>query len=282
VSLVTDQELIGGPLVLRHASKRSSETWGPDDYDVIQNGRGIGRIFKPRAGVYYVSHAILQKRKAEAGSITRVPAPDLEKLVLDRLRKQLASMGETEDPTAIDDRDLIERHVERVIVKPQAVELRLANEAPAETELLSINETAARQLPPVITLAWSCGSFAAVKGIVHAPSSKPAIKPESRDAVLAAISKARAWIEDIRLGRIACLADIAEREGQCERHIRLLAPLAFVSPRIVTAIVDGTAPADLTVSGLAKALPYSWAEQEHRIGLALSRSLTDPDCFPSS
>ena len=216
---------------------------------------------------YYVSHAILQKRKAEAGSITRVPAPDLEKLVLDRLRKQLASMGETEDPTAIDDRDLIERHVERVIVKPQAVELRLANEAPAETELLSINETAARQLPPVITLAWSCGSFAAVKGIVHAPSSKPAIKPESRDAVLAAISKARAWIEDIRLGRIACLADIAEREGQCERHIRLLAPLAFVSPRIVTAIVDGTAPADLTVTALAKALPHSWAEQEQRIGL---------------
>ena len=28
------------------------------------------------------------------------------------------------------------------------------------------------------------------------------------------------------------------------------------------AIADGTAPADLTVTGLAKALPYSWAEQE--------------------
>jgi hypothetical protein len=25
---------IGGPLVLRHASKRSSGTWGPDDWDV--------------------------------------------------------------------------------------------------------------------------------------------------------------------------------------------------------------------------------------------------------
>src|SRR5665811_2528600 len=47
----------------------------------------------------------------------------------------------------------------------------------------------------------------------------------------------------------------------------LLAPLAFVSPRIITAIVDGTAPADLTVTGLAKALPYSWAEQERSIGL---------------
>ena len=53
------------------------------------------------------------------------------------------------------------------------------------------------------------------------------------------------------------------------RHIRLLAPLAFLSPRIVAAIVDGTAPADLTVTGLAKALPYSWIEQEERVGLSL-------------
>ena len=47
-----------------------------------------------------------------------------------------------------------------------------------------------------------------------------------------------------------------------------MATLAFVSPRIVAAIVDGTAPADLTVTDLAKALPYSWAEQEQGIGLS--------------
>jgi site-specific DNA recombinase len=71
----------------------------------------------------------------------------------------------------------------------------------------------------------------------------------------------------IRLGRIASFAEIARREGQGERHIRLLAPLALVSPRIVAAIIDGSAPAHLTVTGLAKALPYSWAEQERSIGL---------------
>jgi hypothetical protein len=59
----------------------------------------------------------------------------------------------------------------------------------------------------------------------------------------------------------------AEREVQGERHIRLLAPLAFLSPRIIAAIVDGTAPADLTVTGLAKTLPYSWCEQERSIRL---------------
>ena len=219
---------------------------------------------------YYVSHAILQQRKDEAGSITRVPAPEIETLVLDGVRKHLSSTGEAEYPTAITDRNLIERHVDSVIVKPQALEVRLVatSEVSAQTDEPSGNEPAPRQPPTTtITLAWMAPSFAAVKGVIHAPSAKPAMKFESRDALLTAIAKARDWIDDIRLGRIAAFAEIARREGQGERHIRLLAPLAFVSPRIIAAIVDGTAPADLTVTGLAKALPCSWAEQEQSIGL---------------
>ena len=38
--------------------------------------------------------------------------------------------------------------------------------------------------------------------------------------------------------------------------------------KILAAIVDGTAPGGLTVAGLAKALPYSWVEQEETIGFS--------------
>ena len=48
---MSHEDVIGGPLVLRHASKRSSGIWGLDDYDLIQDGRDIGRIFKARAAV---------------------------------------------------------------------------------------------------------------------------------------------------------------------------------------------------------------------------------------
>jgi hypothetical protein len=41
--------------------------------------------------------------------------------------------------------------------------------------------------------------------------------------------------------------------------------LAFVSPRIITAVIDGTAPAGLSATALASRLPYSWAEQEQRM-----------------
>jgi hypothetical protein len=40
--------------------------------------------------------------------------------------------------------------------------------------------------PPTttITLPWTAPSFQAVKGIIHAPCAKPAMKPETRDALL--------------------------------------------------------------------------------------------------
>jgi site-specific DNA recombinase len=218
---------------------------------------------------YYVSQALLQNRKAEAGSIARVPAPEVESVVCDGVRRQLAAVGRAEPANSLTDRESIERHVERVIVTPQALEVFLnpASEASAQVDDPTLDCQAAGNPLSTTTLPWTAPSFAAVKGILHEPSEKPAMKPESRDALLAAIAKARGWVEGIRLGRFASFAEIAKREAVGERHIRLLAPLAFLSPRIIAAIVDGSAPADLTVTGLAKALPYSWTEQERRIGL---------------
>jgi len=91
------------------------------------------------------------------------------------------------------------------------------------------------------------------------------MKPSRREALLTAIAKARKWVDDVMHGH-ASLAAIARREGMVERHVRLLLPLALVSPRIVSALLDGTAPADLTVATLARKLPYSWTEQERRVG----------------
>ena len=120
-------------------------------------------------------------------------------------------------------------------------------------------------------LPWAAPSFAAVKGVVHEPIAKAGMKPESRDALLAAIAKARGWIEDLQLGQATTLAEIADRESVGERHVRLLAPLAFIAPRIIAAIVDCTAPADLTVTALAKALPHSWAAQQGQFAPRVER-----------
>src|ERR1700756_4132289 len=84
---------------------------------------------------YYVSQALLQNRKGESGSIARVPAPEIENLVCDEARRPLAAMGRPEPANSLMDRELIECHVSRVIVTPQALEVVLnpASEASAQT-----------------------------------------------------------------------------------------------------------------------------------------------------
>src|SRR5450759_4118945 len=109
---------------------------------------------------YYISHAILQKRKADAGSVTRVPAAEIEKLVLDGVRKQCVSMGDADNQTTIADRDLIERHVHRVTVKPQALEVRLvlASETSVSTAEPSLNDPTTDQLATtttITTMPWT-------------------------------------------------------------------------------------------------------------------------------
>ena len=74
---------------------------------------------------------------------------------------------------------------------------------------------------------------ATVKGIVHVPAHSTLIKPARRETLLTAIAKARQWVDDMAQGRTATFAQVACREGKVERHVRLLAPLAFLSPRIV-------------------------------------------------
>jgi len=163
---------------------------------------------------YYVSHAVLQKRKAQTGSVARVPAPEIESLVLATVRGHLTATGGGESPIAMTDRDLIERQVERITVKPQAIEIRLV--APTE-----VTDEAARVPPITIALPWAAPSFTAVKGIIHTPSPQPPMKPETRESLLTAIARARRWVDDMCEGRVASFAEIAEREAQGERHIGL-------------------------------------------------------------
>jgi site-specific DNA recombinase len=112
--------------------------------------------------------------------------------------------------------------------------------------------------PTVISLPWTAQAFPSVKGILYQPEAKATLKQETRDALLLAAAKARSWIDDLVSGRIRTFAEIAEREGKVERHIRLLAPLAFIPPRTLTAIIDGTGPHDATVTALAQSIPYRW------------------------
>jgi hypothetical protein len=95
----------------------------------------------------------------------------------------------------------------------------------------------------------------AQKGITREAPNNGRIDTRAREKLLNAIRRASRWVEAVRSGEAKSFEEIAIQEGIGERHVRWLTPLAFLSPKIVTAIVDESAPADFTVAMLVKALP---------------------------
>jgi site-specific DNA recombinase len=201
---------------------------------------------------YYVSHAILQKRENEAGSVSRVSAPDVERAVVKAVRDYCAS-GSNGDADLIGDRELITGHVERITVRSGAIEIQLVQTRGFEGEHIE-HKSSNRQSKDLsmLIVPWLTTGHSDVKEILHTQSHAASNISGNRDRVLMAIARARAWVHDLIDGRAASFAEIAKREGKVERHIRLLAPLAFVSPRLISDIIDGVASPHLTVTGLAR------------------------------
>ena len=194
-----------------------------------------------------------------------MPTSEVEGLVINAIRAQSKSDNNGDGQLALNNRDLIERHVQRVTIKPDAIEICGIRPTAAAEQADRQGDRAANQKSNnsesiSISVPWTAPSCVAVKGIT--PSSRPIMMPETRDTLLIAIAKARRWIDDLIEGRAESFAAIAKYESKVERHVRFLAPLAFLSPRITAAILDPSAPHDITVTSLVKALPYSWAEQE--------------------
>jgi hypothetical protein len=74
--------------------------------------------------------------------------------------------------------------------------------------------------------------------------------PADGQAVLAAIGRARRWVDEIMTG--ATVTEIARREGKGERQIRLLMP-----PETVRGLIDGRARS-ASVTEIAKGVPLVW------------------------
>lgn len=65
------------------------------------------------------------------------------------------------------------------------------------------------------------------------------------------------------------LHQIGKRDGRCRTHLARLLRIAWLSPRIVEAIVEGLQPRNFNRQLLLAAnLPIEWAEQERLFGFA--------------
>jgi site-specific DNA recombinase len=81
-------------------------------------------------------------------------------------------------------------------------------------------------------------------------------------ALIKALARGRAWFDELVTGRALSLQALAERDGITRRYIRRLVGLAFLSPELVEAILQGRQPVELTATRLTELdLPLDWTEQ---------------------
>jgi site-specific DNA recombinase len=89
--------------------------------------------------------------------------------------------------------------------------------------------------------------------------------PAPDAALLRCLAQAHRWVAALRRGE--SLVDIARREKHSESYLRTRAPLAFLSPKIQAAILEGRQPAHLTLERLVRTpIPLDWHEQERVFG----------------
>jgi site-specific DNA recombinase len=210
---------------------------------------------------YYVSHSSLQQGARKA---IRVSAPEVEAMALQAIQNASVGQESVDSGTPRNERSLVEQYLEKIVVRRQAIEFSVIDAAQSAREYSNprgaADGPASAGAVQSIVVPRTITATIAMKGILHSPAPKHAADLGNRDALLTAIAKARLWISDLAAGRVASIAEIANREGKVERHIRLLAPLAFVSPQLIANIASGDVPPP-RITDFARRVAYSWRQQ---------------------
>jgi site-specific DNA recombinase len=229
-----------------------------------------GRIFEDRgnrmspshtrkAGLkyrYYLSAALLQGRPEMAGSVTRVPAFEIESLVIAAVRDHLKLAEQ------IDDRSLIEQHVTRVEVEAEQVVIRLVEEDDADGAGAGEGRT--------LHVPWQKRASTRRREILVSGDATPGtlrpIRSETRATLVASIARGRRWLDELMSNAGATSQTIAKREGCSARKVNMTVSLAFLAPNLVKAAIEGRLPHGMGVARLTD-MPVEWSRQHQMLGL---------------
>jgi hypothetical protein len=210
-------------------------------------GNRMSPSFSTKNGVryqFYVSSALLRGRKAEVGSVARVPAAEIEKAVLVALHTYLRT-GEfdtTESNLGI---------VERVVVSRDQLLITLARSSSASDTDGTIPEIRCpwqTKIKGSTTMAESDGEAAHNEGLIQS------------------VVRSRAWIQSLQDGAYESIERLAEVNGLHPKVVRQALRLAFLSPEVTSAILEGGQPAGLSLAQIPKLLPLPWTEHRHLLG----------------
>ena len=92
------------------------------------------------------------------------------------------------------------------------------------------------------------------------------MRAEARALLIDALRDAYCWLDELTTDSSRTIESIAAREKKTERSIRMTLSLAFLSPALVKAVIDGRLPRGFGVKRLMD-LPIVWSDQWSALGL---------------
>lgn len=212
---------------------------------------------------YYVSAPLIRGAIDEpVGSVTRVPAADIEAVIAQAVTAH-ADIEESRSGGSILSRKQIELAVARIEVRKSQLAIHLKGDDGQD----SLDATRSSRM---VLVPWKKPSRPARQILLPANTpdqhrSRP-MKAERRAVLVRAIGRGRLWLQDIVDGRTT-IEDLATEQKCSIRQINMTMSLTFLSPALVSAAVEGRFPRGIGVAALRDA-PAEWSQQMARLGLA--------------
>jgi DNA invertase Pin-like site-specific DNA recombinase len=199
------------------------------------------------------SPASLVERFGAAG----MPSDQLRKL-LSRAARMAAALGGSPAERA----KLVRELVEKIIVDEKTIIIKLRRGLLLGEDVPSCTSKAARDSAVQLTAAAVFTRRGAETKLVLPGLAQQKQTAKCDPALIKAIARGRAWFEELATGRARSLQELAKRDGISRRYIRRLVGLAFLSPQLVEAILQGRQSVELTATRLTELdLPLDWTEQ---------------------
>jgi site-specific DNA recombinase len=206
-----------------------------------------------KAGVryrYYASTPVLhgEARTASAGSVSRIPAADIEGTVAKSLKDYLAGNQSkaTTSAESLGDRETIAELVTGIIVHKDRLIISLKSDGADD----AFNSSDVRSL----TIPWQKPPSRSSRQILlpH-KASRSDVRPEQferRARLVGTIARGRRWLDDVVSGRVTTVAELCVREKCSIRQANMTISLAFLAPNLVKAAVEGRLPRGVGIERL--------------------------------
>jgi hypothetical protein len=222
-----------------------------------------------KAGIryrYYASTPVLhgEAKTASAGSVSRVPAADIEDTIVKSLEAHLAAKQDCSTCKAVQlgNREALAQLVTGIVVHRDKLVVRFKSD--------HTDEAPDRWDDPSLTIAWhKPPSKRARRILLPHNASRSDVRPEQferRARLVSAIARGRRWLDEVVSGRVITVAELCAREKCSVRQVNMTISLAFLAPKLVKAAVEGRLPRGIGVERLRDP-PPEWSRQFEALGL---------------